>query len=106
MNTFTRGSYLWAWSVITGQTNLGINDIGDVAGGQQRHPNKLEHVGQVGLSLFSVVLDPVQHRFKHGFLRVHLQSDRNQLALMLQTIYKCLSLIMQYFQLFFATEKT
>lgn len=40
-------------------SHLGINDICDVAGGQKWHPNELEHVWQVGLSLFSVVFDPV-----------------------------------------------
>lgn len=39
--------------------HLSINDICDVAGGQERQSNKLEHVWQIGLSLFSVVFDPV-----------------------------------------------
>lgn len=39
--------------------NLSINDICDVTGGQQWHPDKLKHVRQVGLALFSVVFDPV-----------------------------------------------
>lgn len=42
-----------------GLANLSINDVCDVTGGQQRHPDKLEHVGQIGLALFSVVFDPV-----------------------------------------------
>lgn len=41
------------------QVHLGINDISNVAGGQQRHPDELEHVGQVRLTLFSVVFYPV-----------------------------------------------
>lgn len=55
--------------------HLSINDICDVAGGQQRHPDKLQHVRQVRLALFSVVLDPVQHGLKHRLLRVHLRAD-------------------------------
>lgn len=39
--------------------HLGINDVCDVTGGQQWHPDKLKHVRQVGLALFSVVFDPV-----------------------------------------------
>lgn len=39
--------------------HLGIDDICDVAWGQQRHSDKFEHVGQVRLTLFSVVFDPV-----------------------------------------------
>ncbi len=39
--------------------HLSVNDIRNVAGGQERHSNKLEHVWQIGLSLFSVVFDPI-----------------------------------------------
>lgn len=42
-----------------GLANLSINDVCDVTGGQQRHPDKLKHVRQVGLALLSVVFDPV-----------------------------------------------
>lgn len=53
--------------------HLGINDVCDVTGGQQRHPDELQHVRQVGLALFSVVFDPIQHGLKDGLLGVHLR---------------------------------
>lgn len=39
--------------------HLSIDDICNVAGGKEWHSNKLEHVWQVGLTLFSVVFHPV-----------------------------------------------
>lgn len=42
-----------------GLANLSIDDVCDVTGGQQGHPDKLKHVRQVGLALFPVVFDPV-----------------------------------------------
>lgn len=52
--------------------HLSINDICNVARSQQRHSNKLKHVWQIGLSLFSVVLDPVQHGFKYRLFGIDL----------------------------------
>lgn len=57
--------------------HLGIDDVCDVTGGQQRHPDKLQHVRQVGLALLSVVFDPIEHRLKDGLLGVHLQERRD-----------------------------
>lgn len=39
--------------------HLSIDDICNVAGGKEWHSNKLEHVWQIGLPLFSVVFHPV-----------------------------------------------
>ena len=65
INTSIHTLPLEIWCMITQHTavchlsHLGINDICDVAGSQKWHSNELEHVWQVGLSLFSVVFDPV-----------------------------------------------
>lgn len=62
INASTHNPSLEAWRMITLQRavpHLSINDICDVAWGQERQSNKLEHVWQIGLSLFSVVFDPV-----------------------------------------------
>lgn len=62
--------YWRLWCVITKScrlAHLSINDICNVARREERHADELEHVWQVGLSLFSVVFDPVQHGFEHGF---------------------------------------
>lgn len=53
---------------------LCVDDVGDVARGEQRHPHVLQQLRQRRLALLLRVLHPVDHRLEHRLLRVHLQT--------------------------------
>lgn len=53
---------------------LGVDDVGDVAGSEQRHPHVLQQLRQRRLPLLLGVLHPVYHCLEHWLLRVHLQT--------------------------------
>lgn len=60
---------------VSSRTHLCVDDVGDVPGGEQGHPDVLQQVRQGLFSLLLGVLHPVDDGLKDRLFRIHLSEN-------------------------------